>query len=371
VVVAWLLPWGLPEVHAAGPRTAAAVVSGVQASAPHAAPADPVAPDRPTPEMVAWARARVPARGTDDAIVDALLDALSDRFRAEHERGGPPGGTGTASEVFATGRYNCLSLALLVVPLARELGVDAHYVRIRDLRTPVDLGGTVVVAGHVAAAVGAPGRARVVDPVPATDDERRVAVSIPDAEAVALYHVNRGAEATLAGAPAEALAWFDLADEVWPDLPETWVDRGVALARSGRASDALDAWRAAVAVDPWHGPAWRNLARALAAAGDPEGARATLTALSGEVRRDPHTRLALGDAWAQVGELDRARRAYRGAAFAGGASAAVRAARGELALASGDPGRAARWLRRAERVDPSHPRVATLRRRLPPAGGSG
>jgi Flp pilus assembly protein TadD len=319
------------------------------------APEHPVDPLHLSPALVAWAVAQVPTHGTPEARTDALLRALSRRGLFPDEQ------TRTAEEVFATGRYNCLGLATLLVPMARAVGVDAHFVRILDLETPVDLGGTVVVSGHVAAAFGAPGQLRVVDPVPTTDEQLRAASRLSDVEAAALYHVNRGAEETLAGEPAAALRWFALAEALAPALPELWVDRGVALARLDRPDEARAAYEHALELDPRDGSAWRNLARLLSEAGDPNAARASLEALSGRLRRDPLTQLALGDAWLSVGDPERALQAYRAALFLGGKPAVVLAARSVAADAAGRTRAGARWFARAERLDPEHPRVVRAR----------
>lgn len=339
---------------------AALVAAELGGGLPGAAPAVPVDPAALPAEVLTWVEDHVPGHGLAEERAEALLAALSARGLT------PDAATRTGAEVFATGRYNCLGLAHLIVPLARNVGIDARYVRVRSLAEPVDLGDTVVLSGHVAAAFGSPGAGRwqVVDPVPTTDEELRGVVVLTDAQAAALHHVNRGAEETLAGRPAEALRWFALAEALADDVPELWVDRAAALRRLHRDAEAEQALRRALAVDPTHGPAWRGLAHLQADRGRPDAAQQTLEAVAGRARRDPLTALALGDTFAELGAWVEARAQWRRARRLGASPPAARAALGRAALNLGDRARAERLLQRAAAAAPDHPRVRTLRREL-------
>jgi tetratricopeptide (TPR) repeat protein len=129
--------------------------------------------------------------------------------------------------------------------------------------------------------------AMVVTPpasLPASADEARIARAIAGLERVDRAGAAAGWEAMVERWPAGRLARFA---------------RGNARLAGGDARGAAEDLRAAIAADPAFADAWNNLARALAAQGDRDAARAAAdraVALGGarlDVYRD--TRAALGD----------------------------------------------------------------------------
>src|SRR5690242_17405244 len=113
-------------------------------------------PDALTDEMRAWVAREVPRVGAEGDRLERLRAALDARLQYG-------AGTRSAAEVWTSGRYDCLSLTLLFVAMAREAGVDARYLRVEGTRRYLEDGSLVVVAGHVTAGWGPATRLRTVD----------------------------------------------------------------------------------------------------------------------------------------------------------------------------------------------------------------
>ncbi|MEZ4239343.1 MAG: tetratricopeptide repeat protein [Myxococcota bacterium] len=322
-------------------------------------PAERLAPGTLTPEIRDWLRRAVEPTGTDTERMRRVLTALAARHFDYDNRY-----TGTAVDVFEQRRFNCLSLAHLVVALGRELGVDTYYVRIEEFRSFHQRGDLVLVSTHVAAGWGPPRDTQIVEFEETTDRERRAAYRITDEQALGLHYANRGAELLRAGWPALAHAWLEQATAIDEGGAEAWVNLGVAERRLGDYPAAEAAYRRALAIDGDTLSAWRNLASLYQLQRDPAAARKILDLLDRPGNRNPFTFLALGDLCAGTGALDDAERFYRRANQLAHHHPQILAARGELALARGDREAAATWLARARRADPAEPRVAALQQTL-------
>ena len=297
----------------------------------YAAPAAASGPWQISDEMEAWLDAEVSSVGSQDDRMRSLLAALERRPLVYDDAH-----TGTAEEVFRTHRYDCLGLAHLVVGLARRLGVDAYYVRVSVPDQVEQQGSLTVTAAHVAAGWGPAGRVRSVEIGVDPGASRRALHPLPDPTARAMHFTNRGAESLLAGEPHAALDWLDRAVRTDPRWTSAWVNRGVALRRLHRADDAIESYRRALALDPAHAGALKNLAALEAAAGNHESAHATLSRLAAAGHRNPDTFVALGDHHLQRGEMKQAHRHYRRARRVDPGSSAAMAARGRWHLASND-----------------------------------
>ena len=227
-------------------------------------PQEIVFPDRLTEEMRAWARASVPDKLPADERAIRLHRALTGpgglalRYRAGH--------TGTAEEVFASGRFNCLSFAHLFVALARELGIDAYYVRI-DRHAARERHPTFRVASeHIGAAV-AHRRNRMAFDSTGAISRYRVVERLTDLQALARFYSNRGAENLLAGEERQAVVWFQKAAVMDAGRAFIWVNLGVALRRIGDLEGAERAYRRALEIDRHNFAASDNLEGLLALRG--------------------------------------------------------------------------------------------------------
>ena len=303
---------------------------------------DAAAIDEP---MRAWLRTHVPPYGTDDEKMRRLLAAIEREKPLTYD----PSYTRTAAEVFESGRFNCLSLAHLLVGLGRELGVDAYYARV-EVRAWHEQDGLSITSTHVAAAWGPKTAMQLVDIEPVTERERRMARRIEDSEALALHYSNRGAESLVAQRPDIAVAWLDAAVALSEGAPEPWINRGVAQRQAGDLDAAIASYERALEIDPASVSAWRNLVSARAARGEEDAVRGLLASLVRESEPNPYTWLALGDTAMQLGEISSASRLYRRARQRSWGNPDVLYALARLAAARGEHERASVLKERAERL---------------------
>jgi Flp pilus assembly protein TadD len=325
-------------------------------------------------EVRTWLK-HAPIRGTDDdtrmvSLVRALREAKPWQFTQVH--------TGTATEVFAEGRFNCLGLSHLIVALGRELGVDARYVLVEDRRTYQERADLVLSSTHVTAAWGPAHSPRLIE-LEAVDSPGAALASVPldDAHALALHFANRGAELLLSGQPALARDWLAQGLITAPEVPELWTNLGVARRALGDEAGAEEAWMRAIALDPQNLSAYRDLASLYLRRRDPDEARRLLAIAlrpgrggplgsAGAPSDDPFTWLALGDLHLHI-DRDGAARFYRRAAHLDPHNPRVLSARAELALLDGRLHRAETLVRRALSRDPADGRAQSVNDRLPGA----
>lgn len=166
-----------------------------------------------TPAMRQWAHAAVDATAPPSARLRQLRRALR-RHGLESVAGIE---TPTAAEAFTARRADCVGYALLLVALAREVGVPAGYVLFERFPRPGGAPGRVgdlrVVEGHLAVGLAAE-TARAWDAEGALGAGGR---RIPDAVALAVFHSNRGVLRLLRGDAEEARRWLRRAVALAPD----------------------------------------------------------------------------------------------------------------------------------------------------------
>jgi Flp pilus assembly protein TadD len=331
-------------------------------------PASVAIPFEVTGEMRAWVHQRVPDSGSKEERLDRLLAVLvaDDGLGLAYEGGR----TGTAREVFATRKANCLGFTSLFVGLAREVGLPAFYLDVDDVERFERDGDLLVISGHVSAGfdVGG-GRIKILEFSDAPRAEYRRIHRLGDLTAVSLYHSNVGAELLRTGRSEEALAWLRKATAVDPGLGDAWVNLGVALRRAGDLDGAETSYRRALEVDPEAASAYQNLAALLRFRGRTAEADGLMALASRASAQSPFSYLALGDLSLAHGRREEARRFYRRALRLGQDDPEPYAALGQVALASGDLGEARKWLRKATALGPDNQRVRRLAGELGGARG--
>lgn len=317
-------------------------------------------PARPTAEMVEWARRHVPV-GSSEERLQGLLEALS--RDPELHLAYDAGFTATAAEVFAAGRFNCLSFAHLFVGLARTLGLDVDYLQVPAQRFVRD-GDLILAAGHVTVGYGTGPLRRVLDfgSIAAADLTR--AERISDERAVALHWLNLGAQNLVDDELEEAEGKFRRALTLDPRLGAAWTNLGVVRRRQGFPDEAEAMYRRAIEAEGEHLTAYENLFTLLVSQGREDAARDLERLIARRDPRNPFAWLALGDFNLGTGRAREAGRLLRRAYRLAPDDPEVLAARGEAALATGRPRRARRWLERAQRVAPEQDRVVRLARSL-------
>lgn len=311
-----------------------------------------------TEEMKSWVEARVPRGTSPDAALRLLLAALiePEGFRLTYDADY----TGTAREVFASRRANCLAFTHLFVGMSRALGIPTYYVRwslVERFRRQGDL---VVVSGHVSAGYGSGGNRHVLEFGAVAGLATHSARPISDINAVARHYANRSAELTREGRVLEAVSTAEIATRLDPSLADGWVNLGVARRRAGELKEAELAYRRATLADPDHLAAYHNLSVVLELRGERDAARQVLALLDRRDNRNPFIYLMLGDDQLELGRVEEAGRFYRKARRLAPELAETLAAWGAWVLRQGDVEGASKWLRRARKVDPDERRTREL-----------
>jgi Flp pilus assembly protein TadD len=339
-----------------------------QLRARHVDPASVIIPWQLDDEMRNWAHKHVPDQLPTDQRLDRLLAVLLGQEGLDLNY--QVGATGTAEEVFASHRANCLAFTSLFVGMARELGVDAFYLEVGDVEKFEREGTLVVESGHITAGFGSGSLLRILEFTPIGKANYRQIHRISDLTAIALFYSNRGAELLRKSQERDALVWLHKSVTLDPELARGWINLGVALRRTGDPAGAEAAYRKALEADPAAVAAYQNLASLLFVSGRArEGDE--LMALSGKLDiRNPFNFLSLGDVALSHGRFEEARRFYRKAQHLEGAGAEAEAALGQLALAKGDKREARRWFRKAAARDGANERVKALAAQLGETAGA-
>jgi Flp pilus assembly protein TadD len=325
-------------------------------------PAEIVFPDALTEEMKGWLEENVKRGLSDKETIDRLLSALTepDGLGLVYI----PGHTGTAEEVFRTGKANCLAFTHLLIGMSRELGIQAYYVNYELAEQFRRSGDLIVVSGHVSAGYGTGADRYLLEFGVVVNLDGRRPRPISDLNALARYYANRAAELLRAGRAREALGWAETATRLDPTLVEGWSNLGVALRRSGHIDEAEQAYLKATEIDPYYHVAYHNLFALMRFQGQSEAADQILDLLDRRDNRNPFIYLELGDQSLAAKRLDEAGDFYKRATKVGQELAETWAARGSWALASDKVRKARRWLRKAQSISPDDPRTVELERHL-------
>ena len=330
-------------------------------------PEEIVVPNALSPEMRGWLdRVVQETSGSEHELLEGILRGLlaEDGLKLVYARGY----TATAAEAFAAREANCLAFTNLFVGLAREAGLDVYYVKVDDVETYDKEGDLVLVSEHVTAGYGPPGGQRYLDfsiiPV-----DYQNAYEIEDVTALALFYSNRGSEALLRGQESAAASWLETAVQLDPELPQAWVNLGVARRRQARFVEAEAAYRRALEIDADVLSAYHNLGGLLQSLGRTEEAAEVFALVDRVENRNPYNYLALGDLSLKLDRVEEAGRYYQRALELLPEDAELRAALGQWAMAANRPRRARRELKKAMALDPSNARVRELAALLerPPA----
>jgi Flp pilus assembly protein TadD len=205
-------------------------------------------------------------------------------------------GTYTAQEMFRRGSGNCVSLSLLFVALAREVGLDARFQQV-SIAPQWDRQQDVLVRYRHINVTGDVSRANIytMDFKPDLARVRLDAHSLTDAEAFAHFYNNRASSYLLEGQFVAAHAWFMRAIELAPRSSFVWSNFALLYQRAGQAEDAERLLRHALRLDPANVSAINNLATLLATAGRTEEADDLRVRAFKAQRRNPYYLLAMAE----------------------------------------------------------------------------
>jgi tetratricopeptide (TPR) repeat protein len=203
----------------------------------------------------------------------------------------------SAAEAFAQRTGNCLSLSMVFVAMARELGLDARFQDVDTAPVWDTRRGVVFNLRHVNVVSRVRGETFVLDFLPADASATLSARPMRDAEAIAHYHNNIGTEALTDGDEPLAFAHLAAAIDAAPQIPFLWANLGLLYQRHGQPQAALAVLRHAVAIDPRNAGAHAHLANVLMALDRPEQAQQHLQRVSA---------LRAGNPWFQLAHAERA-----------------------------------------------------------------
>lgn len=297
-------------------------------------------------EIVSWLDERTVPGMTQDAQVQLFLRELqSAAGRAmTYDRGY----TGTAEEVFASKRFNCLGLSNLFVGLARSIGLDAYYLRVDRMQRYGQEGSFVVASSHITAAYGPLSHRVVLEFGFEEGEPYATGARLTDLQAVSLFYTNRGTELLRKGRHKEAEEQLRIALELDPRSPDAWVNLGVVRRRMGDLKGAEAAYNRALDHDPQLISAYYNLSVLYRLQGDRDEARKILQTVDRRSNRNPYTYLSLGDLSMMHGNPEDAERYYRRALKLKRDDQDIQAAMGLWAVEAGDLKEARRRLEKAE-----------------------
>jgi len=174
---------------------------------------------------------------------------------------------GTAAESLERGTGNCLSLAAVLVGVARGLGWRAEFtemsLREDELVYESDL---AISEEHMGAKIRLGAATLYIDYSGRMSIRSRVR-SVSDLRATAQFYSNHAYEllhdSHVAGLPIpwpEVMRRFEIATRIEPDLPQAWNNLGVARSRMGDVEGAERAYERAIAASAGHmDSAERNL----------------------------------------------------------------------------------------------------------------
>jgi Flp pilus assembly protein TadD len=221
-------------------------------------------------EMKAFLDARVDRTASPLVKRRQLLDAVIDSGELEVEYDTT---THTAADTFRTRRGNCLSYAIMVVAMAREVGLASGF---QEVDVPPDwtLGAeTVRLNRHVNVYLDLGGNNVQVVDFNVSDFRTRYRMwKIPDGLALAHYYNNLGVDAMQSGDAASALASFRRAIAHSDRYSPAWTHIGILYTRHGLLEHAEAAHLQALLSDPRNLVAMSNLADVYAQSGDEQRA---------------------------------------------------------------------------------------------------
>lgn len=249
---------------------------------------------RLTPQMRAFVDAHVTERRDKDRRVRQLTRAVlhPGSLGIDYE----DSYTGTAAEVFARGRGNCLSLSLLFVAMARYADIDAKFYEV-DVVPNWTRGDDIVfatrhvnVGGRVAADAEF-----VLDFSPYVTRAQIHRRKLADREAQALYYNNLGAGFLAEGDLASAWLHFSHGLQLAPSVSFLWSNLAVVYSRNGQKQAARLALESSIHLDSDNTSALTNLALAHEADGEHERAAALRARIELVQQDNPYFQFAVAE----------------------------------------------------------------------------
>jgi len=167
--------------------------------------------------------------------------------------------TYTAGEAFEAKRGDCFAFTNLFIALGRAVGLQIHYVYVREVGAFQEKDGSYLVSSHVAAELGTFPDNDIID-FARTPDAHTLYMyrELGDAEAAALFNSNLAVQQLLDGRAHMAERMLRFLSEQEPELPELVNNLAVALSRNHQAPEARAVLNAALERFPRYAPLYTN-----------------------------------------------------------------------------------------------------------------
>ncbi|MFK8052302.1 MAG: tetratricopeptide repeat protein [Woeseiaceae bacterium] len=204
--------------------------------------------------------------------------------------------TRTAEETFDTASGNCLSLSMLFVAMAREVGIEAAFYEVNVLPEWTLAGDIVFSTRHVnVSGKLAYGSTYVMDFAPYRARREIGRRRLTDQQAIAQYYNNIGAEFLAENDIASAYLHFRRGIELAPRIGFLWSNLSVAYSRNGQNDAAELALQQAIAIDSSNTSAMSNLVRIYNLTGRKADAEALTARIANTQKKNPYYQFVMGE----------------------------------------------------------------------------
>lgn len=211
--------------------------------------------------------------------------------------------TRTAPETFRYRTGNCLSLSILFVVMARELGIDARFQEV-EVAPQWDRRGDVIFSTRHVNVLGRlhPHGEYVMDFYPFVARHKLGFEQLSDAEALGQFYNNLGGDYLAAGDLAAAYVYFVASIRTAPRVSYVWSNLGVLYQRVDYVLQAERMFRHSIRLDSSNTSAMNNLAALLQKSGRHLEANELMARLRRVREKNPYYFYALAQRAAEQGD---------------------------------------------------------------------
>ncbi len=210
-----------------------------------------------SPEMKQFLEWHVPANTPKAKLAWTLAVLMTDPYILQFEYN--PAVTLPPAETFNQRTGNCLSFSLMLVAMAREVGVPARFQEVVLEPDYNSVNDTFINSRHINVVLGRGHDVYLIDVSGQILDNAVRSTRIPDHKAAAQYYNNLGVSALLEDDLPTAWGRFNQAIATDPDLAYLWSNLGVVYNRNGQVRDAEWSYQRSLAVDSRDNIATNNL----------------------------------------------------------------------------------------------------------------
>lgn len=204
--------------------------------------------------------------------------------------------TRTATEAFSTANGNCLTLSILFVALAREVGLEANFYEVNVLPEWTLAGDVVFSTRHIN--VGgrlSPTTDYVMDFLPYEVSRKIDRRKLTDKQALGQFYNNLGAEFLAKNDVVSAYLHFKKGVELAPNIDFLWSNLAVVYSRHGQIRAAENAALQALRLEPNNTSTMSNLAGMYRQQGRIEEADVLAARIAKSQRNNPYYQFVLGE----------------------------------------------------------------------------